>query len=192
MLAAPAGAATIAAAPGNDGQTNDQVCSLREAIDASNGDSTGGGDCTAGSGTDTITLAPGDYNLAGGGAGEDANAGGDLDITASVTISGAGASASIIHGTLDDRVLDVLTGTTVSIAGVTITGGHAPAGAAGATGSRGGGIHNAGNLTLARVSLTANRGGRGGDGAAGAAGGMGGGGGGLWSRGGMALTVSDR
>ena len=60
----------------------DGLCTLREAITNANTDSdTTGGDCTAGSGADTITLPAGTYALSIAGAGEDANATGDLDST---------------------------------------------------------------------------------------------------------------
>jgi CSLREA domain-containing protein len=60
--------------------TCDADCSLREAIIAANGQS----------GTDTIILSAGTYDLSILGAGENAAATGDLDVTESITIDGVG------------------------------------------------------------------------------------------------------
>ncbi|HEX9371980.1 MAG TPA: choice-of-anchor Q domain-containing protein, partial [Roseiflexaceae bacterium] len=107
-------------------------CTLREAIVAANQNS-----------GSTINLPAGTYTLMIAGAGEDAGATGDLDITASVTIAGAGAT-TIVKG-LDgwvDRIVHVAApGAVVNISGVTIQGGDAGGGG-------GGGILNQGTLTL--------------------------------------------
>ena len=71
--------------------------SLREAITAANNLA----------GADLIVLPAGIYKLALAGAGEDANATGDLDITGAVTLRGAGAGATIIDGQQLDRAFDV-------------------------------------------------------------------------------------
>ena len=56
-------------------------------------DDTGsGGDCTAGSGADTIKVPAGHYSLTGA-ANDDQNLSGDLDIDSDVTIAGAGELA---------------------------------------------------------------------------------------------------
>src|SRR5687767_3174871 len=70
---------TISVTTTNDELNADGDCSLREAIQAANADA-GVDDCAAGSGADTIALPAGAYTLAIAGAGEDANATGDLDI----------------------------------------------------------------------------------------------------------------
>src|SRR5262245_37492977 len=75
----------------------DGKLSLREAINAAN----------AHPGPDAILLPPGVYRLALRGA-DDTNAAGDLDISGSTLIQGAGAGATIIDGQQIDRVLDVL------------------------------------------------------------------------------------
>jgi len=116
----------------------DSDCSLREAVRAVN----------AGSGGDTIQLAAGRYVLTIGGAGEDTAATGDLDLLKNVTISGAGAGATVIDASGTDRAFDVFTGVIATIGGVTITGGRVDA--------DGGAIRNAGSLTLARDSITGN------------------------------------
>ncbi len=111
-------------------------CSLREAVIAAD----------AGSGADTIVLPPGDFRLAIAGIGEDAAAKGDLDLTKSVTITGAGARPTVVDASGLDRVFDVASGTIVLISDVTVTGGVGP----------GGGIANNGTLTLVRDAVTGN------------------------------------
>jgi len=125
--------------------TNDGICdadcSLREAITAAN----------ANPGADTITLPAGGYTLSIAGANEDANATGDLDITDSVVINGAGAATTIVDGGAIDRVFHVIGGTS-TISGVTIQNGLAPGA------SDGGGVFVvfSGTLTLTNVTLTNN------------------------------------
>ena len=154
-------------------------CSLREAIQAANTDSSFGG-CAAGSGTDTITLPAGTYTLTGA-AGENANASGDLDITSSLTIQGAGSKTTFIQAGTDatngvDRVLHVHSGATVEINGVAVMYGKAPDGTTGGAGAHGGGILNeSASLTLNACSVSQNRAGDGGDGGLGGMGGYGGG-----------------
>ena len=85
--------ANLIATPGTDG------ISLREAIIASNNDS---------GVADTIALSAGTYTLAIAGSGEDDAATGDLDILDPLTITGAGASQTIIDGDDLDRVFHVI------------------------------------------------------------------------------------
>lgn len=137
-------------------------CSLREAIQAVNSRSAVDG-CPAGSGDDTIILRAGTYVFTLRGAGEDRNASGDLDVLeATLTISGDGAGTTIIDGNQHDRVLHVHAGATVTINGVKITNGKTPDGGMGANGGDGGGIYNAGELTLDSSSVTGNASGIGG------------------------------
>jgi CSLREA domain-containing protein len=94
----------------------DSDCSLREAITAAN----------ANVGADTVAVPPGTYHLTIAGAGEDANATGDLDFTdpngASTTVVGHSARDTIVDATgLGDRVLDVHT-TGITISHLTVTG----------------------------------------------------------------------
>jgi CSLREA domain-containing protein len=92
-------------------------CSLREAVIAAN----------AAAGPDTIVIPPGRYVLSLPGTDENASANGDLDITGDTTVRGAGASSTIIdaNGTVtNSRALHILVGTTVTITGVTVTGGN--------------------------------------------------------------------
>jgi CSLREA domain-containing protein len=88
-------------------------CSLREAITAAN----------ANPGHDTIVLPAGTYGLSIAGTGEDANATGDLDITDSVIIKGAGSGSTIIDGNDVDRVLDIADKIDVGLVGLRITDG---------------------------------------------------------------------
>ncbi len=97
-------------------------------------------------GADTITVPAGTYVLTILGGSEDAAATGDLDITADLTINGAGAGTTIIDGAALDRVLHVLAGT-VTISGVTVQKGSA---------ADGGGILNAGALTLNSSTVSGN------------------------------------
>ena len=128
----------------------DADCSLREAIIAAN-DSPG---------ADIITVPAGVYVLSLAGSGEDSAATGDLDIRDDLTLSGAGATQTIIDaagfGTTPDRVLDIIDPGSglinVHISGATLRNGRLDGCASG------GGIEakNA-NLTLTNVILFGNR-----------------------------------
>src|SRR5258706_610816 len=119
-------------------------CTLRESISAANNLA----------GADTITVPAGTYTLALTGAGEDLNATGDLDITQSLTINGAGAGITTIQAGLTpgsgiDRVFHVVVASTVSISDVTITNGKNTIG--------GGGIYNGGGpLTVTNSTFSGN------------------------------------
>ncbi|MBK7977804.1 MAG: CSLREA domain-containing protein [Deltaproteobacteria bacterium] len=108
-------------------------CTLREALSAANGDSPVDA-CAPGSGADTIAVPAGIYTLSIPGGSEDANAAGDLDVTSSLSIVGAGEASTIVQGapTLEaasDRVLHVAGGHTVSVSGLTIRHGRISAAA---------------------------------------------------------------
>jgi CSLREA domain-containing protein/uncharacterized repeat protein (TIGR01451 family) len=161
---APAHAATTwtvtKTADTNDGVC-DSDCSLREAITKANADS-----------GDTVVVPAGDYTLATS----------ELTVSASMTISGAGAGGTVIHAAPNSRVLEMSAGT-VTISGVTLTGGNIggaePTGAglektggsltlvnsavtgntstSNAAGPRGGGIDNvAGDLTVLNSTISEN------------------------------------
>lgn len=140
-------AASITVNTTDDELNADGDCSLREAIQSANADATVDS-CTAGSGADTITVPPGTYTLSIAGAFEDANATGDLDITAPLIINGAGAGVSIIDGAALDRVFHIHLGISVELNGLTVQNGRSPA--------RGGGISNAGTLTLTNSAVSDN------------------------------------
>src|SRR5215212_5437247 len=201
-LAALAALALPATAVANTINVNTQAdeidaangCSLREAVIAANEDNTGpGNDCAPGAGADVINVpASGNrYRLTRHGTGDDVAVKGDLDITESVTIAGAGAGSTIVDGDAADRVFENRAGTS-TIRDLTVTNGKTAdgtPGTAGTLGSKpslggpggtasdiGGGIFNAtgASLALARVTVTANRGGAGGRGGNGNTGGPGG------------------
>jgi CSLREA domain-containing protein len=119
----------------NDGVCDASDCSLREAIDNAN----------ACAGAQTINLPAGGYILTLSGAGEDANATGDLDITDELTILGSGAPS--ISGDNADRVIEVHSGATVELDLLIINDGWS---------QMGGGIRNHGNLTITNSSINNN------------------------------------
>jgi large repetitive protein len=95
------------------------ACTLRAAIQQANASNPFGGT--------TIHLPAGTYLLTRTGTNEDSSATGDLDLLASngVTIAGAGAATTIIHGNGIDRVLDIRIYANATISGLSITGGSA-------------------------------------------------------------------
>jgi hypothetical protein len=113
-------------------------CSLRGAILSAN----------AAAGTDTIQLPAGIYVLTIVGTAEEAAAAGDIDITDNLTLDGGDARDTIVDGNDLDRVFEVHEGPTVEIANVTIRNGRAD--------YYGGGILNAGTLTVRSCVLTGN------------------------------------
>jgi CSLREA domain-containing protein len=120
------------------GACTPQSCSLREAILAANQNP----------GDDVILLHAGTYLLSIAGSGEDLGATGDLDILGNLVLLGDGASRTVVDGHALDRVFHVASGVTAEISGVTITNGRAP--------GVGGGVLNAGRLTLERTLLLGN------------------------------------
>lgn len=110
----------------NDGAC-DGDCSLREAVIGSN----------VCSGTQTIQLPAGIYDLSIAGTGEDLAATGDLDVTEDAIIIGVGAP--FIDANSIDRVFEIHSGATVEIHTMLIRGGEEQVGA---------GIRNHGSLTM--------------------------------------------
>jgi CSLREA domain-containing protein len=147
-VASGAQSATITVDSAADSLAIDGNCTLREAVIAANTD-TAVDACPAGSGADIVVVPAGTYTLTLVGTGEDAAATGDLDVTASAELLGSPAGA-ILDGNGADRVLDVdpahTGGVIVTLTNVTIRNGAGVA--------QGGGIRNAGTLTLtgSRVS----------------------------------------
>jgi hypothetical protein len=144
------------------------------------------------SGSDSITLQAGTYRLSipASGYANDIDSG-DLDVTESLVIRGAGARQTIIDADGIDRVLQVDPGVNLRLEDLTVTGGVSPAGADsigydGGSGAPGGGIYNdGGSLTLVRCVVRGNFAGSGGSGGTGSdTGGAGGPGGGIASVGG--------
>ena len=119
---------------------------------------------------------------------------GELLVVKDLTIAGPGASSLAISGHTNSRVFEIGSNVRVSITGLTIRDGHAPDGAtAGASGAHGGGIYNAGNLTLGACAVSSNSAGNGFSyvprpGVYGSAGGPGGLGGGIYNGGTLALA----
>jgi CSLREA domain-containing protein len=140
-------AATLTVTTTADELNADGDCSLREAVRAANLNSAVDA-CPAGIGPDTIALPAGTYQLMLDGAEEDAAATGDFDLTSDVTIQGAGAATTLINGAWIDRLIDVRSGATAVISGVTIYGG--------AGRFEGGGIMNRGTLTVIDSWLSSN------------------------------------
>lgn len=122
-------------------------CTLRAAIDVANADPI----------VDSVAVEPGLGTITLGipGAGEDANATGDLDVTDDLVIDGNGATVDAGGDTgLGDRVMEVRDGVTLAISDTTVTGGHV----AGVDMAAGGGLRGAtdSELDLANVTLTDN------------------------------------
>ena len=111
-------------------------------------------------GADTIVVPKGTYKLTRVGRNDDAAVLGDLDITESVTIKGAGQTATVIDGNgsvTGDRVIQVLpSALNVTISGLTIQHGRRTVD----TFDEGGGLDAVtpvgGSLTLSRVTIRAN------------------------------------
>ena len=132
----------VDATPGNGVcATAAGACTLRAAIQEAN----------ALAGADTINVPSGSYFLTLRGANEDAAATGDLDLTGELAINGTGTSVPVVGGGGIDRVFDVLVGATVTLSRLTIQNGN-PSGA----GTAGGGIRNAGSLTLQDCAIRNN------------------------------------
>ncbi|MET8894036.1 CSLREA domain-containing protein [Streptomyces albogriseolus] len=136
-------------------RTASGTCSLRAAVTAAN--------ARPGS---TITLPPGHYRLTIPpdprliiGDHPDPTTG-DLNVDAPTTIQGAGARSTVIDANHLDRVFRLRADTHMS--DVTITGGRTKQRELPFTDTGGGGIANAGHLTLRRVAVTGNSAGYGG------------------------------
>lgn len=96
-------------------------------------------------GADTIVLLPGTYRLTIAGRDENNAASGDLDITESLTIIGAGDGSTIIDAAGLDRAFHVIAGASLNLKGVTVINGDA---------TIGGAILNQGTLTTQNVTIS--------------------------------------
>ena len=134
-------------APGNG------VCTLRAAIEETN----------ALAGDDTIILPPNTYRLSINLINS------ELVIAGNLTITGGGASTTIIRGGVESRVLVINSGFALNLSGVTIFGAVPPAVAISNGGtltltdvtvsrSQGGGIFNSGTATLINSTVSGNDG----------------------------------
>ena len=124
----------------SQGATPNTGCSLRDAIAAAATVSTSTVTPTINfaSSLNLTTSPPGDYNV---------TTGGTLNISKSMNIQGPGANLLSIDGGKADRVFNIASGT-VSISEVTITNGN--------NGGNGGGIVNAGTLTVTNSTISGN------------------------------------
>jgi CSLREA domain-containing protein len=210
VAASPAVASTLTVnTTFDDTSPFDGLCSLREAIAAVDSPGSQDGACApAAFGPNTIVLGPKLYTLFSPNR--------VLSVASTVrdlTITGAGEHQTTIDATnLDDRVLQIAPGASVTISTLTISGGHAQAGAqgdnattgtagTGGPGDNGGGILNQGTLTVLDAAVSNNEAGAGGAGGSGfasdsstdpavigGAGGPGGQGGGIFNTGTLTLT----
>ena len=114
----------------NDG-TCDPDCSLREAIDAAN----------TNPGADDVPVPAGTYLLTLG----------QLVVSDDVSIAGAGQTSTIIDGKASNRVFEIQSEVVADISGVTIQNGDV-----GCCVYFGGGISNAGTLTLTNSTVSGN------------------------------------
>ena len=163
LFAGAASAATVNVNTGIDGVSDDSLCTLREAIQATNIDADYFGCVGTGTyGADTINLPPGNIlsmqDLGIPNNGDDNNVKGDFDILAGagLTIQGAGTEpgGDTIEANSLDRIFHILPASTgpVTISGVVLNDGLA-----GQPGEKGGAILNeGGNLTVIDSAITNN------------------------------------
>jgi hypothetical protein len=147
-LSTPAGATSIVLTSTAD-DVESTACTLRAAVMATNSQAVVGG-CPAGSGDDTITLAPGAiYILTAVGDTTDGPSG-LPSISGALTLDGNGAT--LMRGSAPDipifRVLRIAATGSVNVTGLTVS-----------NGSTHGGILNAGSLTLTNSTVSGNTGG---------------------------------
>ena len=122
---AGAGAATINVSTTADDYGANPTCSLREAIESSNTETAFGG-CSTGVDNDQIVLPAGTYTVTGG-AGEDANASGDLDVTDPHNTEIVGTGIVTIRSSGSDRVFHhFFGGGDLTLRNVTISNGSVP------------------------------------------------------------------
>jgi len=133
------------------------TCSLREAVTSANANANFAGCTGTGAyGTDVIALPEGTFRLTRPGAGEDANATGDIDISSPLQITHSVAGRAVIDAAGLDRAFHVNSTAPVSITGVQIDHGQ--------SGTDGGGIlqQGTGALTVARSTIADSKGNDGG------------------------------
>lgn len=143
----PAHANTIPVDTTTDEINNDGDCSLREAIESANTNSAIDA-CPTGSGSDTIMLPTGTYQLSLSGANEDNNLTGDFDISDTLTISGDGIGLTVIDANHLDRALQTLGAAAITLQDISIQNGTV-------TGSGGGATFNAA-ATLTNTYVSGN------------------------------------
>jgi hypothetical protein len=124
----------------------------------------------------------------------------ELDLSKNLTIIGPGADKLTVFGTSSNRVFTIDPLATATLSDLTIAGGHSQNGingtstSSGGPGQPGGGVYNAGTLTLINCVITSNGTGNGGNGYAldyqTMGGGPGGPGGGIYNTGTLMLSNS--
>src|SRR5580765_8568453 len=189
---AAAGPSTITVAPGL-AESSVTGCSLRAAIQYANASSgspvssnacVAAGSYPAGPVTIVVPASATHYTLTGGAL----SAAGSEQIT----IAGAGAGSTVIDGGGTARVFSIGSSANVRITGLTVTGGLSGTdGSSPSNGLPGGGIDDAGILTLDHVLVSNNATSAGATGCTGCPGGNGGSGGGVYSEAGSALVVTN-
>jgi CSLREA domain-containing protein len=128
------------------------TCTLRAAIE----------EADAMSGADAVIVPAGRYALSStptpeaGFPNENDAGNGDLDITDTLTVRGAGAGRTTLDGGGLDRVFSIDGGVTASISDMTITGGDSIGGGSAKGIGMGGAIYNQGAATLERLRLVGN------------------------------------
>ena len=143
---------TITVTTTKDDISKNGNCTLREAVQAANTNKTVDR-CPAGSSssTDVIKLGRGTYVALDQGRFENSNQKGDIDITQSVKIVGAGRSYTIIDGKKIDRVFENRSTTaTVTFQDLTIQNGYTLH-AMDLVSDEGGGVANKGKMYVTRV-----------------------------------------
>jgi hypothetical protein len=169
LLAAAMAAAAFLGSPAPALGASFTVNAAHDAVDASPGDGVcagAGGACTlraavmetnALARADEISLEPGTYVLSIPGLDEDSSASGDLDVTdelviaAPVIVDGAPEPTAIIDGAALDRVFDAQSGAKLTLFGTIVQGGAAKDSL-----GLGGGVRNAGELTVQESVVRAN------------------------------------
>jgi predicted outer membrane repeat protein len=132
--------------------THGGSCTLRAAVQAA--DNTGG--------VSTITLPAGDYKLTIPSTTDDEPANGDLDIkgvSTAITLTGGGATSTIIDANHIDRAFAVQSGEGLTISGVTVRNGAQPNTAPSnesTSPGEGGAFVNEGSLTIEHSALSGN------------------------------------
>src|SRR5579862_1203496 len=133
-----AGAGIIVNTLGDNSAPGDGRCSLREAIDnANNASDTSAGDCAGGTGADTISFSTSGTILLTSALPEIRN---------TLTIDGSGQKVTL-SGDATYQVLSVGAGATLKISNLTVAHG---------SGIDGGGINNAGTLTVTGSTFAGN------------------------------------
>ncbi len=139
----PAYAASITVTTTADENNTGASCSLREAITAANTNAAVSG-CSAGSGTDTITLPAGTYTLSS-----------ELPaVTSTIIINGNGAATTIVQANANPntsgyRILSVNSGGNLTLNSLTARNGHLTSG-------DGSAIYSAGTLTITNSAFSGN------------------------------------